>query len=79
MGLITPGIVPDRGVALLQGFFSKLFSFGKSDNAAAPLRYRIAVKGEGDKTNVTVQNSQGVPEATDVGRRIVALLVDDLK
>ena len=62
-----------------QGFFSKLFSFGKSDNIAAPVRYRIAVKGEGDKTNVTVQNSQGGPEATDVGQRIVALLVDDLK
>jgi outer membrane protein assembly factor BamC len=59
------------------GFFSKLF--GKSDNAGAPLRYRIAVKGEGDKTNVTVQNSQGSPEASDVGQRIVSLLVDDLK
>jgi outer membrane protein assembly factor BamC len=59
------------------GFFSKLF--GKSDNVGAPVRYRIAVKGEGDKTNVTVQNSQGSPEASDVGQRIVALLVDDLK
>jgi hypothetical protein len=26
-----------------------------------------------------VQNSQGSPEASDVGQRIVALLVDDLK
>jgi outer membrane protein assembly factor BamC len=59
------------------GFFSKLF--GKSDNAGAPVRYRIAVKGEGEKTNVTVQNSQGSPEASDVGQRIVALLIDDLK
>jgi outer membrane protein assembly factor BamC len=59
------------------GFFTKLF--GKSDNAGAPVRYRIAVKGEGDKTNVTVQNSQGSPEASDVGQRIVSLLVDDLK
>jgi outer membrane protein assembly factor BamC len=59
------------------GFFSKLF--GKSDNAGAPLRYRIAVKGEGEKTNVTVQNSQGSPETSDVGQRIVALLIDDLK
>jgi outer membrane protein assembly factor BamC len=58
------------------GFFGKLF--GKSD-VAPPVRYRIAVKGEGDKTNVTVQNSQGSPEASDVGQRIVALLVDDLK
>jgi outer membrane protein assembly factor BamC len=61
------------------GFFGKLFSFGKSDSAGAPVRYRIAVKSEGDKTNVTVQNSQGAPEASDVGQRIVALLVDDLK
>ena len=30
------------------GFFAKLFSFGKSDDAAAPVRYRVAVKGEGD-------------------------------
>jgi len=61
------------------GFFSKLFSFGKSQSGGAPVRYRIAVKGDGDKTNVTVQNSQGAPEASDVGQRIVALLVDDLK
>jgi len=61
------------------GFFSKLFSFGKSDAAAAPVRYRIALKGEGERTSVTVQNSQGAPETSDVGQRIVSLLVDDLK
>jgi outer membrane protein assembly factor BamC len=61
------------------GFLAKIFSFGKSDAAATPVRYRIAVKGEGDRTNVTVQNSQGAPEASDVGQRIVALLVNDLK
>jgi outer membrane protein assembly factor BamC len=62
------------------GFLAKIFSFGKSDAAAAPVRYRIAVKGENaERTNVTVQNSQGSPEASDIGQRIVALLVDDLK
>ncbi len=61
------------------GFFAKLFSFGKADAAAAPVRYRIAVKGEGERTSVTVQNTQGQPENSDVGQRIVALLVDDLK
>jgi outer membrane protein assembly factor BamC len=60
-----------------QGFFSKLFS--KSDAKGAPVRYRIAVKGEGDKTNVMVQDSQGAPENSDVAQRIVALLVNDLK
>jgi outer membrane protein assembly factor BamC len=61
------------------GFFGKLFSFGKSDSGAAPVRYRIAVKGEGERTSVTVQNSQGTPESSEVGQRIVALLVNDLK
>jgi len=61
------------------GFFAKLLNFGKSDTAAAPVRYRIAVKGEGERTNVAVQNSQGQPENSEVGQRIVALLVDDLK
>jgi outer membrane protein assembly factor BamC len=61
------------------GFFAKLFSFGKSADAAAPVRYRIALKGEGERTTVTVQNSQGAPEASDVAQRIVGLLVDDLK
>jgi outer membrane protein assembly factor BamC len=61
------------------GFFAKLFSFGKSADAAAPVRYRIALKGEGERTTVTVQNSQGAPEASAVGQRIVSLLVEDLK
>jgi outer membrane protein assembly factor BamC len=61
------------------GFLAKIFSFGKSDAAATPVRYRIAVKGEGERTSVSVQNSQGAPEASDVGQRIVALLVNDLK
>lgn len=61
------------------GFFAKLFSFGRSDAAAAPVRYRIALKSEGERTNVTVQNSQGQPETGPVAQRIVALLVDDLK
>ena len=61
------------------GFFTKLFNFGRSDPAQAPGRYRIAVKGEGALTTVSVQNAQGGPENGAVGQRIVALLVDDLK
>lgn len=61
------------------GFFAKLFSFGRSDAPAGPVRYRIAVKGEGERTQVTVQNTQGQPENSEVGQRIVALLIDDLK
>ncbi len=60
------------------GFFSKLFG---GDNAAAtgPVRYRVAVKGDGAASTVSVLTSQGAPESGDAGRRIVALLVEDLK
>ena len=61
------------------GFFAKLFNFGKSDPAQTPGRYRIAVKADGERTTVSVQNAQGGPENGAVGQRIVGLLVDDLK
>ncbi len=53
--------------------------FGGSAPAAAPTRYRIAVRGEGDKTVVSVLNASGAPEAGEAGQRIVAVLVADLK
>jgi len=60
-------------------FFAKLFTSDK--DAGSPQRYRIVVKrgAADDKTQVTVQNSQGAPENSEVGQRIVALLVDELK
>ncbi len=61
------------------GFFAKLFSFGKSDPAQTPGRYRIAVKTDGAVTNVSVQNAQGGSQNGAVGQRIVGLLVEDLK
>ena len=70
---------PKDAATAEKGFFGKLFSFGKSDAAQAPGRYRIAVKTDGAVTNVSVQNAQGGPENGAVGQRIVALLVDDLK
>lgn len=57
-------------------FFAKLFS---SDKGATPQRYRIAVKRAGEKTQVAVQSSQGSPENSETGQRIVALLVEELK
>jgi len=58
------------------GFFSKLF---KGDKLAGPVRYRINVKAEGESTLVSVLSSKGDPENGDNGKRIVKLLVDDLK
>jgi outer membrane protein assembly factor BamC len=63
------------------GFLARLFSFGRAgnSNAGAPARYRVALKTEGERTTVTVQNPQGAPESGEIAQRIVALLVDDLK
>ena len=59
------------------GFFSKLFSSGPA--AAAPVKYRVAVKASGEKTLVSVLTAAGAPEAGDTGQRIVNLLVGELK
>jgi outer membrane protein assembly factor BamC len=59
------------------GFFSKLFS--SSASTAAPLKYRIAVKSEGEKTTVSVLNAQGTPESSANAQRIVQVIADDLK
>jgi outer membrane protein assembly factor BamC len=63
------------------GFMSKLRGwFGSSkDTGGTTNRYRISVKAQGDSTTVSVLNSQGAPETGEVGQRIVALLVEDLK
>ena len=59
------------------GFFSKLFS--RSESAPAPLKYRIAVKSEGEKSTVSVLNAQGAPESSANAQRIVQVIADDLK
>ncbi len=59
------------------GFFAKLF--GSDKDPGAPQRYRIVLKGSGEKTQVTVQTSQGAPEKGAPGKQIVALLVNELK
>ena len=58
-------------------WWNKLFSGGK--DPAAAVRYRVALKGDGDKTAVTVQNSKGLQDTGDNAKRIVSLLVTELK
>ena len=59
------------------GFLSKLFS--GSAPAIPPLKYRIAVKGQGNATTVSVLNAQGVPESSANAQRIVQVIADDLQ
>ena len=58
-------------------FFAKLFGAKGPDRT--PVRYRVALKGEGTKTTVAVQSSAGAPEAGDAGKAIVAQLVRELR
>jgi outer membrane protein assembly factor BamC len=59
------------------GFLSKLF--GASSNDAAPLKYRIAVRSQGEATTVSVLNAAGSPESSANAQRIVKVLADDLR
>jgi outer membrane protein assembly factor BamC len=58
-------------------FVSKLFS---SDDKRKPERLRVVVaKAGAERSVVTVQNNQGAAENGAAGKRITALLVDELK
>lgn len=59
------------------GFFAKLLSGGGKD--AAPLKYRIAVRSQGESTTVSVLNAAGGPETSANAQRIVKVLADDLR
>ena len=58
------------------GLLSKFFS---NDEPSNPVKYRITVKPQGDKTVVSVLNATGAPETSSVAQKIVGLLQDDLK
>lgn len=59
------------------GFFSKLFSGPAA--TPLPLKYRIAVKSQGESTTVSVLNAQGAAESSANAQRIVQVIADDLK
>jgi len=60
------------------GFFAKLFG-ASTDTSAPAVKYQVALKSDGTKTLVSVLNAQGVPDAGENSRRIVAVLADELK
>ena len=61
------------------GFFTRLFSFGKKDEGSGLAKYRVKVTAEGAASTVAVLDSTGKPEVGETGKRIVGLLLDDLK
>ncbi|MFN5801289.1 MAG: outer membrane protein assembly factor BamC [Burkholderiales bacterium] len=71
-------VVPRKPDKEKPGFFSRLL--GRSDDGGAPERYRISLKGEGDKTRVVVV-SRDNPTNTRApsSDNILKLLADELK
>lgn len=59
------------------GLLAKIF--GASSKESAPLKYRIAVRSQGESTTVSVLNAAGSPESSDNAQRIVKVLADDLR
>lgn len=62
-----------------KGFFSRLFSGSSDDKNKAAQRYRVAVKGSGTVSQVTVQTAEGKPDASTTADRILTLLSEQLK
>ncbi|HYF19041.1 MAG TPA: outer membrane protein assembly factor BamC [Ramlibacter sp.] len=59
------------------GFLGRLF--GPRERAEQPLKFRIAVRSQGEATTVSVLNAEGAPETSANAQRIVQVLADDLK
>ena len=57
-------------------FFQRLFS---SDSAPAQVRYRVKVVSVGDRSTVSVLDDKGQQQTGEIGKRILNLLMDDLR
>jgi outer membrane protein assembly factor BamC len=63
-----------------KGFLSRMFSFGSSNEPAKNAsQYRVAVKSEGESTQIAVQNKDGAPENSATSGKILSLLYEQLK
>mgnify|MGYP003667557034 CR=1 FL=1 len=62
------------------GFFSRLFSFGRSGDEQKPgAEYRILVEGDRDASQVTVLSAEGGLDSSRNARRILELLQQQLR
>ncbi|WP_414896439.1 outer membrane protein assembly factor BamC [Roseateles sp.] len=57
-------------------FFQRLFS---SDTAQVATRYRVSVKSEGERSTVMVLDDKGQQQTNENAKRILNLLMDDLR
>ena len=62
-----------------KGVLSRWFSFGSKDDPANAKRYRISVKASSGATRIVVLSSDGKPEQSPIGDKILSLLYGQLK
>jgi outer membrane protein assembly factor BamC len=59
------------------GFWAKLF--GNTPKDKTPQKYRVFVRGEGEKSIVSVLDTEGKAESSDNAQRILKVVTDDLR
>jgi outer membrane protein assembly factor BamC len=59
------------------GFFGRLFSGAPKDRA--PQKYRIQVRGETERSTVSILDSEGQPVLTEQAQRILKVIGEDLR
>ncbi|MEO6279643.1 outer membrane protein assembly factor BamC [Roseateles sp.] len=66
---------PEKAGQEEPNFFQRLFGA----KGATPVRYRVSVKAEGEKSTVRILDDRGQAITDDNAKRILGLLMDDLK
>ena len=66
---------PEKAGQEEPNFFQRLFGA----KGTTPVRYRVSVKAEGDKSTVRILDDRGQAVTDDNAKRILSLLMDDLK
>jgi outer membrane protein assembly factor BamC len=62
-----------------KGLLSKLAFWSSDDKKEGAPQYRIELQADGPKTNVIVNNSEGVRDTTSTAKRILTLLEEQLR
>lgn len=57
-------------------WFQKLFS---GDKTPAAVRYRVSVRSQGDRSTVSILDDKGQQQTNEIAKRILNLLMDDLR
>lgn len=70
-------VEPDPNMKKDPSFLSRIFGGGAP--VKPPVKYRIALRSQGESTTVSVLDAGGAPEASASAQRIVQVIADDLK